>query len=902
MTRLLCLGMSVLVACAGPTASTPKPPPKPPLIAEPAPPPRESRAEPVSPTLRLPATVRPIRAALDLTVVPGEAAYRGTADFELELFADTDVLWLNAQDLKVTKGWVEASGSSQRATPVRGEPGFVGFQVEQPVARGKARLVVSFEGAFDTERSRGLYKVEEGGAWYAYTFFQPIDARRAFPCFDEPHFKLPWRLTLRVPKGDLALANAPIASEKEEGGLKAVTFAESKPMPSYLVAFMVGPFDVVDAGKAGREGVALRFIVPRGRGGETRYAAEVTPRLVTLLEDYFAMPYPYEKLDVAVVPRFWGTMEHPGLVALGQPLTLIPPEQESPQRKQSYANTALHELAHYWFGDYVTMAWWDDTWLNESLASWLDTKLTDQLEPSWRVPLAHLGAREGAMTADSLVSAKRLRQPVVSRHDIEGSFDNDITYAKGAAVVGMFEHWLGEEKWRAFIHRYMAAYAWKNATTDDFLATLSAEAGEEVASAFRTFVVQPGLPRLTAEPRCAPGQPPRLVLSQQRYLPEGSRGAEAGQPWGFPVCVRYGAGKQHFSACTLLSAATGELPLQTKACPDWVLPNADGAGYYRVGYRAEELPRLLDRKVALTLEERLSVLSDARASVRRGDFPLGTVLGLVPTLSKDPEQAVVMASLNVLRLVRVGTLSDEDKGRYERFVLKTYGAQARALGWQPRAGEDETVQQLRMQLLWTVAGAAGEPRLVDEARLRARKWLDDRGRVPPGVLMAVLGVAGRYGDRALFERFVEEARETKDRRERSMLLTSLGSFREPELARAALGLVLGGGFDLRESLGLLSRAFGARETREEAWTFTRLHFDQMSPRMRDDEVLVFLENVAGSFCDERHRAELAAFFAPRVERFDGAPQVLARELEKLDLCIAASKRDGPGVTRFLSAY
>jgi len=392
--------------------------------------------EPQPPRLRLPDSVRPVRYALDLTLLPAEPTYSGTVTIDLDVRETVRQVWLHAQDLQVTQARILSNGRTLEARAVTASEGRLGVLLPETLGTGPAQLLLSFTGRADRERSQGLYAVEEGGEPYLYTFFEPIDARRAFPCFDEPGFKVPWRLRFTVKQEHVALANHAIVSEEPlPGGLKRVTYAESRPMPSYLVAFVVGPFELVDAGTVGRAHVPLRFIVPRGRGPETAYAASVTPRIVTLLEDFFDQTYPYEKLDVAVVPHFWGTMEHSGIVALGQPLTLIRPGEETLQRRKSYVNIAIHELAHYWFGNVVTCRWWDDTWLNESLTTWLDHKLTGQFDPAWEFALeGQANSAAHALETDSLITSPAVRKPITTNDDIIGAFDNGTTYSKGSSL------------------------------------------------------------------------------------------------------------------------------------------------------------------------------------------------------------------------------------------------------------------------------------------------------------------------------------------------------------------------------------------------------------------------------------------------------------------------------------
>jgi aminopeptidase N len=859
--------------------------------------------EPQPPALRLPDTVRPVLYHLDLKLLPAEPTFSGSVTIDVEVREAVQQVWLHGQDLEVTQARVETGARTLEARAVTASEGRLGLLLPEPLAPGKARLHLSFTGRVDRERSRGLYGVDEGGEPYLYTFFEPVDARRAFPCFDEPGFKVPWRLRFTVKAGHVALANHPIVSrEPLPDGLERVTFAESRPMPSYLVAFVVGPFDVVDAGTAGRGAVPLRFIVPRGRGPETAYAASVTPRIVSLLEDFFDQPYPYEKLDVAVVPRYWGTMEHPGLVALGQPLTLIRPGEETLARRKWYVTIANHELGHYWFGNIVTCKWWDDIWLNESLTSWLDRKTVELFEPSWGFAReARMNALAFALDSDALASALPVRKPADTHDDVLGSFDNGTTYAKGSAVLDMFEAWLGPERMRDLLRAHMREHAWGVATSEDFATTLSEGAGPDVARAFRGFIDQPGAPRISAGLQCAPGTPTRLKLSQERYLPAGST-ASAAQTWAVPVCVRAGTrGGGSHRVCSLLTEATGELELPMRDCPTWVLLNAGGTGYYRAGYTREQLARVLAAPPrTLMVEERLALLADVEAAVRRGDLPLGEALRLVPTTAVDEDRTLVQRGARLLQLVNEEGLPEADRARFRKWVGEVYGPRARALGWEPGPGDSDEVKQARTRLLELATTRGEDPALVREAGRLARAWLADRKAVHPEAVPGVLAVAARHGDRALFDTLLARAREAEDRNERIRMLTALSSFREPALVREALALVAGSEFDLRETRLLLIGAFNMPETREQAWAFYREHFDALAGRLRSDE-LGGLIGLVGNLCDERRLAEVEAFLGPRVSRLENAPRALARARESIRLCAESDRLHQQGVRSFLRA-
>ena len=856
-------------------------------------------AMPTPPKLRLPAGVRPTHYALDLRVVPAQPTFSGTVTIDLRVDAPTALVWLNATDLTIDGAEFRRGGASEAARVVPGGEDFVGFAPARPLDKGAAQLTVRWHGKLDAERSRGLYRVAEGAGaddWYAYTFFESIDARRAFPCFDEPSFKVPWKLTLHVRKTHVALANAPLATEADEpNGMKAVTFEESKPLPSYLVAFVVGPFQVIDGGHAGRGNTPIRFIVPRGRAAETRYAREVTPRIVVELEKFFDMPYPFRKLDVAVVPRFWGTMEHPGLVALGQPLTLIKPAEEGLHRKQSYANIAIHELAHYWFGDLVTCRWWNDVWLNEALGTWADGEITDALEPAWKFTLGRdVGAMYGAMATDGEPSAQKIRLPVETKDAIANSFDNEITYYKGMSVLHMLEHWVGQAKFMHAMRKYLAAHAWGNADADDFLATLRTELGAPVADVMRSFIDQPGVPIVSAAVRCDGGKA-RVTLSQKRFFTAGDRPST--QSWHVPVCLKWDGGR----TCALLDTPEKEVTLTS--CPRWLVANADGAGYYHTRYDAPTLQALrAPFATALTPRERAQLAADVGAEADQGTLPLGAALDLLPTFLADDDLRVYRHGVSLLWGLNPRELSDAQLAAFGRAVDKLVGARARTVGWAPRQGEDPDMANVRPMLLGMIARYAHDHATVAQAHALVDRWLANRKAVAPDMVSAALGMATLSDDPKLFDRLLAEAHKVKDRRERAMLLGALGSFHAPALNRRALAIVTGKEFDLRDSVGIVYRALFARETREPTWAFLQQHLDEIVSRMREDETLWLFGAVPGAFCDAAHRQALEAFLVRRARSHPGAPHALDDGFAGARTCEATLQRNRDAIAAFLGKF
>ena len=877
------------------------------------------------PTFRLPDGVRPIRYDMDFTLIPEQPDFHGVVAVDIELDHTTRIIWLNSRDLEVQRAEIAAASAGNDSTSVGpdtrtaarivdGGKDFVGFALPTAQGPGRIRLQVWYKGTFQDEKTIGFYRVQEqNGDWHAYSMFEPLDARRAFPCFDEPAFKVPWKLTIRVPAGQVALANSPIESSAvdPETGLQVVRFQETKPLPSYLVALVVGPFEIIDGGTAGRDNVRLRYIIPRGREDELWYAKQTTARVVSLLEDYFDIPYPFEKLDVAVVARFWGTMEHPGLVAMGQPLTLIKPDENTIWRRQHYVNILIHELGHYWFGDLVTHAWWDDIWLNEGLGTWIDRKITDRFEPAWEYDMERMWDREGAMSTDALLSAKRIREPATSNDDIAHSFDNTITYSKGGQVIGMFENWIGEERFRAGIQHYLQRYAWKNARSEDFIATMSEKVGAEFGPAIRTFLDQPGYPLVTATLSCAattkratgksPGPAvarPQVELTQRRYVTAGTTDAPD-QTWSFPVCMRYGDNKRSYRQCVLMSEQTATVELdQSQRCPRWLVANDGGYGYYRVQYPQDQLSELLGRSARkLTLEERVALFSDLVALAGAGEVTLDNLLGYIPSLVKDGNPHLLFRSLAILGSAgRMMPRSLEDN--FARYVRKVYGKRARALGWKKRPGDAPKEIEMRPLLLQLVAIAGKDKKLQDRARKMAREFLRDPKAIEPEMVGTVLTIAAHRGDRALFDAFLAAAREATDHSRRSLFLGMLGDFSDPALARRALALVASDEFDMRDTRSIVWSILGSRDTRELGWAFIEKHYDDFLTRW-SDLTASYSFYLPQMFCEQDGLDRAEKFLGSRLDKVEGAAPIYRNALEKARACIAIRRIQEPAIAKFL---
>jgi len=841
-------------------------------------------------------------------MIPGVDSFKGSIRIELEISKPVRTVWLHAKSLHIDGATFHLEGRDLQARAAPGANDLLAIATERPLPKGHAALEIAYTGEISRTLTDGAFAQHQGDDWYIFTKFEPITARRVFPCFDEPSFKVPWQLTLRVPKDLKAFSNTAVVAEHPgPGGMKAVSFAETKPLPSYLVAFAVGPFDVVETAAVGRNRRPSRIVVPRGRAAEAAYAASVTPKLIDMLEDYFGAPYPYEKLDQIVVPltTAWGAMENAGLIAYGDFL-LSPKEQDSELRRRVRVGAMEHEMSHQWFGDLVTTAWWNDIWLNEAFASWLSTKLLNEWKPEWNLK-ADAARSLSVMRADSLATARKIRQPIEAPGDIGNAFDG-ITYGKGEAVIGMFENYMGADMFRRGIRLYLERHAWGNATSADLFAALDSVSGQQIGAAFSTFLDQVGFPVVKVKLDCLEtisGQPPGrragfVQVEQQRFLPVGSPG-DPHATWQTPVCISWGDEGGTRRQCKLLAKPNDSFGLEgAQACPTWFFADSGAAGYYAISY--DEANRELVRAGLphLKPEESAAALRNVQLMFWAGNGDAGQELAYVSSFSRSSDPGLVRQSA-----VTIDGLSDFVTPRiepnYARLISSLYGARARELGWRPRPDESQEIRLLRMEIV-PLAATYGEDReLRSQAVSLAREWLKSRQSLEPDLVEPVLSAAAWGGDRAFFDLLVNQIEQDKVQRERSWMIGALESFRDPAITRARLDLILGGGIDPRE---LQRTLFGAPPyAREIVWQFVQRNFDRLNsllPSARGVPFGALLPLTASGFCDAARREQLEHFFEPRMSALPGGALNLANASERIRLCGARAEAVGPAIAGFLA--
>ena len=846
---------------------------------------------PKPPTFRLGDAATPIRYRARLVIDPNVDHFSGEITIELNVNRVLDVLWLHAQQIAVQSATLDAGGTMLPLKIIEGGKSFVGFTATHPIPSGTGKLSIKYSGKIEALSSEGLFRQREADDWYVVSQFEDTDARRAFPCFDEPQWKTPWQLTVDAPPDNVVVSNSPeVSATRLANGMKRVVFAETKALPSYLVALAVGPFDVVDGGVAGKNKFALRYLAPRGRGAELRYAKEVTPKLIEILEDYFGTPYPFEKLDSVSIGQTvgFGAMENAGMITYTSRLLQAKPAEESITFKRAYAGVGAHEIAHQWFGNLVTMKWWDDAWLNEAFATWMASKVTARLNPDWDDGFSRARSRRMAVGQDQLASTRRVKNPVEAEGDIRAAFSS-ITYQKGGQVLSMFEQALGEEKFRDGVRRYLAKHARANATSEDFMAALaeSAGPGSDLATHFRGFITQPGVPLIDVRLECKGA--PVLKLVQQRLRPAGSK--ISGDPqWTTPACFRYGVKDKRHRICGAVPNGESTLALAgVTTCPDWLVANADGRGYYVARYDNDLRAKQATRAAEIPVHEATALVGDASLMADAGLIPIATALTVAERHLSNASPVVRQAAVELIRGIRPGWATGADEKHLQRIYQRQIIPLAKSVGWREKPGESDRVKSLRNVLLPLAAEQGEDVALRKEAAAISLDWIKRRDQIPADVVDAALDVAGKFADAAMFDALENAAFAAVDHKDKSRLLKALSAVRNPALRARAHALALDSRINGRDVFELVDHAMESDQNRGPAFAYLRDHYDAIEARLPNGSMATpaNLMRVLGRSCSTAERDAFVEFYEARSNKYLGGSQIYAQAKERIELCIAA---------------
>ena len=845
---------------------------------------------------RLPRHVAPSRYDLRLEPDLDRASFTGALAITLDVRQPTSDLVLNAVELDITGAYVEQAGTRRQDGRIEMDEPLERARVvlHTAIAPGLWTLHLTFNGTLN-DKLRGFYRstyTDVTGATHllAATQFEATDARRAFPCWDEPDFKAVFATTLAIDPALTAVSNTAVLSETIEGAKKVLRYADTIKMSTYLVAFVVGKIESTKPVFVGKTPIRL-WAVP-GKGHLTPFGLDIAAASLTFFEQYYGIPYPGDKLDLLAIPDFAsGAMENLGAITFRETALLVDQQGATHAELERVADVVAHENAHMWFGDLVTMSWWNGLWLNEAFATFMEMMAVDVWKPEWRRWETFGGSRAAALSVDGLQSTRPIEYPVRAPKDADAMFDV-LTYEKGASVLRMLEQYLGPMVFRDGVRDYLRSHAYGNADTKDLWVSLGKAAQAPVPELMNGWIFQPGYPLLSARL----DGPTELVLTQQRfrYLPPSGAEADDDRPWQIPVSLNIHTGGTVESRRILLKDREARVPLPAHVTQ--VVLNDGGHGFYRVRYA----PELLDQMIGVGLDrlapsERFNLINDAWATAVAGLWPLTAYLDLTAQFTGERDKNVWTVLLDSFGLLN-RLIVEEDRPALEALVRDRVGPRFAELGWTPLPGESELTKQLRGELL----GALGKLGNDRETQQRAAELyevsLKDSSAVDPNLMPALVSILAHTGDPARYDQFSERVRSAKTPQEERRYLFSLAGFRRPALVERTLARTITGEMRTQDAPFVVSALLGNVYGREQAWAFVKSHWETMDRLFPKNGLRRMCGGVVGLATAELER-DVRDFFASR--KIDLGGKTLEQYLEQLRIAVTLRERDGASLRNYL---
>ncbi|MDP9055889.1 MAG: M1 family metallopeptidase [Pseudomonadota bacterium] len=856
---------------------------------------RAEETPPPVPQGQLSDAVTPSAYRLDLTVDPAAARFTGHVEIDAALHTPSRFVYMHGRDLAILALTATVAGKSYAGVWKQVDPtgvALVTFATRLPA--GPVTFRFDYDAGFQ-DGPQGMFHVHVGNDWYSWTQFESIDARAAYPGFDQPGYKQPFVVTLRTPPGLTAVSNAPETGVTREAGMDVHHFAPTAPLPTYLLAMMVGPFvtanGVVPPTPERATPLPLRIVSTRENAGKLDFALTNSQPIITNLERYFGQGFPFPKLDQITSPIMPGAMENAG-ADLYEDDALVLDDNASTAQKRDFGMIVSHELSHQWFGDLVTPAWWDDIWLNESFANWMGYRIGNEWRPDLNINGGALAEGFAAMGSDALIAGRPIHQPITRNAQIDAAFDS-ITYGKGGHVVAMIAGFMGDDKFRDGVRRHIAAHAHGNATSAQFFAAMADAAGDpRILPAMQSFTDQQGVPLLTFT-----GSNAHYTVTQSRYVRLGSAAPDT--RWGVPMCLRLGTARQ----CILLDTESMPLVLQGAGTGDGALmPNAGGTGYYRFELPRADWDRLIAASAHLSSGEGLALADSLTASFMAGRADAGQMAELARVMTANPDSYASNAALGGLEMLdAAGMLDSPATAAYHRLVRHLYEAQLAQYGFDPGAraypGEAAERSQRRVQLIGRLSDIARDPgvrrTLADAAAAWMggnadaldpvwygngfTVWLDD-GKAPASTL-----------DRA--HRLMDKALASQDALLRPAALHALAHSGHLDVATWLLNGTADPRLRLSERLQLIAGVAATPMTRELGYNYMRDHLDTLLTAGGGIFFSSRLAQVLAGFCSVEKAAAIARDFGPRMAGKTGQLE-LDRTVERVRDCGLLRKARG----------
>ncbi len=804
----------------------------------------------------------------------GELTFTGTETVKLNVRSPVHQLVLNALELEITEASLDGKALPKSAIKTDREKELLTLALPSELARGDHTLALSFSGKIN-QQGQGLFYMhyhEQGSGTKKImlgTQFEATDARRFFPCWDEPVFRARFQLTAVVPENWLAVSNMPVESENKIAGGKEVRFAPTPPMSSYLNVFAAGDLDLIES----RSGpTQIRVIATKGKAKLGRHALEATAQILQYYNDYFGVPYPLPKLDQIALPGgFGGAMENWGGITYYESTLLFDPKNSSADTKQNIYEVLAHEMAHQWFGDLVTMAWWDNLWLNEGFASWMGTKCTAHFNPQWEVwlrrnlprdPTRRVGiAKEQAMESDARSTTHAIQQPIATEAEANSAFD-DITYKKGQSFLRMLESFLGEDVFRDGIRRYIAAHKYSNSTTADLWNALSEASKKPVGEIAAGWTEQPGFPLVRVK-REAEG---KVRLTQERFAVNFKNAPPL--QWKIPLTYSL-VGE---APATLLMTSKID-NLQNIPADRALKLNVNGAGNYRVEYDEPSWNLLLEALPKLGVEDRVNLLSDAWALVQPDRASVSLYFGLVEKLPPSTELAEREQIINVLDFINRLFVGSPEREKFQRYAQSLLRPTFETLGWEPKEGQPPTAGNLRADLINTL-GDLNDPEIITGCRERFEKYLANPASLAPDLRPPVLAVVGRYADEKTWTNLHELGLKTTSIEEKQNYYNALAEAIDPKLVKKTLPIALTDELPTSRAIFLVAGVARDSGHPDIAWEFAKANMKALLAKSDAVGVNRFAPSLFTFFPDDLRADELKSYAK------DNLPSASAPEVAK----------------------
>jgi aminopeptidase N len=853
---------------------------------------------------RLPYGITPQRYALTFTPDLDKATFSGDETIEVEVNKASSTIVLNAIELEFQEATITQDAKSQSAkwsfSPQLEQATLTVAEELQP---GPAAIHIKFTGILN-DKLRGFYLAKTKQRNYAASQFEATDARRAFPSFDEPALKAKFDIALVVNNGDTAISNGHIVSDTPGPGegKHTLQFSTTPKMSTYLVALAVGDFKCL-AGAA--DNIPIRVCGTPDKEPLSAAALRYAEEILKFYNQYYGIPYPFGKLDIVGVPDFEaGAMENTGAIFYRESLLFIDDKNSSVDSHQAVFEVLAHEMAHQWFGDLVTMKWWDNVWLNEGFATWMALKPSQALHPEWNANLDAVQATNTALALDALVNTHPIRAKAETPDEINALFD-PISYEKAGAVLRMIESYVSPEVFRRGVNVYLRRFMYGNATAEDFWTALTAASGRPVDKIMPTFVEQAGEPLITVQAACvnppptgapatgkgrrrrrAPLKPQpktQLTITQKRFWADPSAAPKSAELWMAPVCIKTGGTKPF---CQIISQREQVVPVA--GCSPWVFMNGNATGYYRTQYDKADLEKLSAAVATeLSTAERMSLMRDEAALVGAGQESMATFLNLVTALSQDSQRSVIESYQPMLDYVNDYLISGGEGPAFRGWVRANFEPMLRKIGWSPAPGENEDTRSLRSDLIHLLGFEGEDPEVIRQSTSMAQQYLKDPDSVDPTLARNVLAVAARFGDEALLEQYERAAQQTRSPEQYYNLTGALIEFREPAVIERVLQLSVSDKVRNQDAPHLIAGLLSNPDDQKVAWQWVKAHWPEVEKKttMSSGPEIV---GATRKFCSVEMRDDVQNFFSEH--KVASAERALKQSYEDISTCVKSRAR------------